>query len=236
MIDPGFQKVVTAAATWLPNALDVPTSGTVYGALLNFEGALAALGDAVNAAPYKAPPQAPILYIKSANTWIPSGAAIPLDGAEAAQMGATLGIVFGQDACKVSAGQALDYVLGYTIVNDVSLPHSSFYRPSVRLKCRDGFCPIGPWIVLRDHIKNPDALAIKVSINGTVVQQNSTANLLRPVRQLIAEVTDFMTLHAGDVLLVGVPENPPLAQAGDQVKIEIEGLGALENSVVGGAA
>lgn len=234
-VDGSFRQIETATGTLFPGDLDVPTRGTVYGTLLNFKGALSALGTAVHEAPYKAPPKAPILYLKSANTWIPYGAPIPLEGVEAVQIGGTLGIVFGQDACRVSVERALDYVLGYTIVNDVSLPHSSFYRPAVRLKCRDGFCPIGPWIVLRDQVPNPDALEIKVAINGNVVQQNTTANLIRSVSQLIADVTEFMTLHAGDVLLVGVPENPPLAKAGDQVRIEIAGIGTLQNTVVNAA-
>src|SRR5439155_26173363 len=129
-------------------AYDVPTIGTVYGTALNFRGALAALGDAVNAAPYNVPPKAPVLYIKPANTWIGYGAPIPLPSDIAAvQIGATLGIVIGRAACRVPAGRALDFVAGYTIVNDVSVPHDSVYRPAVRHQCRDGFCPMGPWIL-----------------------------------------------------------------------------------------
>lgn len=206
-------------------------SRTVYGAALNYKGALAALADQVNQAPYKAPPQAPILYIKTANTFSADGAAIALPAdVKEVQIGAALGIVIGKTACRVPAGQALDYVAGYTVVNDVSVPHASFYRPAVRHKCRDGFCPIGA-TVPRDAVRNPDALAVRVYINDKLVQQNTTANLIRPVAQLIADVTDFMTLSPGDILLVGTPENPPVAKAGDRVVIEIEQVGGLQNAV-----
>ena len=206
---------------------------TLYGVLLNYRGALAALGEAVNKPPYKAPPKAPVLYIKPANTWIGDGAPIPVpSNVEALQMGAALGVVIGRTACRVSAESALDHVAGYTVVNDVSMPHDSYYRPSVRLKCRDGFCPIGATIVERARVPNPDALAVRVFVDGVLRQQNTTANLVRSTRRLIADVTEFMTLAAGDVLLTGVPENAPLARAGQRVAIEIDGVGRLENPLV----
>jgi 5-oxopent-3-ene-1,2,5-tricarboxylate decarboxylase/2-hydroxyhepta-2,4-diene-1,7-dioate isomerase len=208
-------------------------SGTLYGVLLNYKGALAALGDAVHKPPYKAPPKAPVLYIKPANTWIGDGAPIPVPAdVEALQMGAALGVVIGRTACRVPAETALDYVAGYTIVNDVSVPHETFYRPSIRFKCRDGFCPIGAGIVDRARVPDPDALAVRVFVDGALRQQNTTAHLIRSTAQLIADVTGFMTLSAGDVLLTGVPENAPLARAGQRVSIEIEDVGRLENPLV----
>jgi 5-oxopent-3-ene-1,2,5-tricarboxylate decarboxylase/2-hydroxyhepta-2,4-diene-1,7-dioate isomerase len=206
---------------------------TVYGVLLNYKGALAALGDTVNEPPYKAPPKAPVLYIKPANTWIGDGAPIPVPGdVEALQMGAALGVVIGRTACRVPAESALDYVVGYTVVNDVSVPHGSFYRPSIRFKCRDGFCPIGTAVVDRARVSNPDALRVRVFVEGVLRQENTTANLIRPTARLIADVTEFMTLAEGDMLLTGVPENAPLARAGQRVAIEIEGVGRLENPLV----
>jgi 5-oxopent-3-ene-1,2,5-tricarboxylate decarboxylase/2-hydroxyhepta-2,4-diene-1,7-dioate isomerase len=210
----------------------VPTVGTIYGALLNFRGALAALGDAVSAPPYATPPHAPILYVKPANTWIPYGARIPLPpGVPQLLMGATLGVVIGRTACRVPVGRALEFVRGYAVVNDVCEPHASVYRPAIRQRCRDGFCAIGPWIVDRDAVPAPDALALRVFVNGTLRCANTTANLVRPVAWLIADVTQFLTLAEGDVLLVGTPENVPLAGSGDLVRIEIDGVGALENTV-----
>ncbi|HEY9577271.1 MAG TPA: fumarylacetoacetate hydrolase family protein [Pseudobacillus sp.] len=212
---------------------DAPVSGTVYGALLNYKGALEVLGETVNEAPYKAAPKAPILYIKPANTINSHNRPIPLpEGVEALEIGAALGIVIGRTATRISEEEALDYVAGYTVVNDVSIPHESVYRPAIRQKARDGFCPIGPWVVKREEVQNPDRVHTRVYINGGLRQENTTANLIRPVARLLADVTDFMTLNAGDTLLVGVPEKAPLAKAGDVVRVEIEGVGVLENTII----
>ena len=217
----------------MSNSCPSPVRGTVYGTLLNEKAALAALGEQVHEAPYKAPPKAPILYIKPRNTWVGSGASVPvpLDAPEL-EMGATLGVVMGRTASHVTVAEALDYVAGYTVLNDISVPHASFYRPSIRFKCRDGFCPIGPAVVPKDAIADPDQLAVTVSLDGVVVQRTSTANRVRSVAQLLADVTEFMTLHPGDVLSIGVAAGSPLARAGQHVSIHIEGVGVLENTLV----
>ncbi len=212
-------------------------SGAVYGVLLNHREALNELGDAVNLPPYKARPNAPVLYIKPRNTLThaapnaPATVVVPADAVEL-EVGATLGIVIGCTACRVSRASALDHVAGYTIVNDVSVPHTSFYRPSVRLKARDGFCPIGPRVVASDDVANPDDLAVHVYVDGSLVQRTSTGGMLRPVAALIADVTEFMTLAPGDVLMLGVAAGAPHVRAGQRVAIEIAGLGRLENAFV----
>jgi 5-oxopent-3-ene-1,2,5-tricarboxylate decarboxylase / 2-hydroxyhepta-2,4-diene-1,7-dioate isomerase len=210
-----------------------PTSGTVYGTLLNHRDALAALGDQVNAAPYKAPPQAPILYIKPRNTVI--GHRVPVvvpDDAPELEIGATLGIVMGRTAANVAAEDAFGFVAGYTVVNDISVPHASFYRPSMRFKCRDGFCPIGPAVVARALVPDAGALGITVDIDGVTMHRSSTAGLVRPIPRLIADVTEFMTLYPGDVLMVGVAAGAPRARAGQTVVITIQDVGRLENTLV----
>ncbi len=213
-----------------------PPRGTVYGTLLNHRDALAALGEQVHAAPYKAPPKAPVLYIKPRNTWGQPGAAVvvPADAPEL-EMGATLGLVIGRSACRVSAANALGFVAGYVVMNDISVPHAAVYRPSMRFKCRDGFCPMGPVVVANNTI-NPDNLAITVALDGEVVHRSSTAGLIRPMAQLLADVTEFMTLHPGDVLAVGVAAGAPRARAGQRVRITIEGVGELEHTLVAEAA
>ena len=224
----GDRVVPVAEVDW-----DVPTDGTVYGTLLNYQGALAALGDTVHAMPYQAPPKAPILYLKPPNTWVGYGKPIPLPAEiDAVEIGAALGIVIGRTATRVTADAALDYVRGYTVVNDVTLPHASVYRPPIRQRCRDGFCPIGPWVIERAAVLDPDNLTLRVFVDGALRAENTTAHLVRPVAQLIADVTDFMTLSPGDILHVGTPEQAPLARIGERVAIEIEGVGWLENPVM----
>jgi 5-oxopent-3-ene-1,2,5-tricarboxylate decarboxylase / 2-hydroxyhepta-2,4-diene-1,7-dioate isomerase len=216
----------------MSNMFQPPSGGTVYGTLLNHREALAALGDQVNVAPYKAPPKAPILYIKPRNTWAKSGdtVVVPSDTHEL-QMGATLGLVIGRTACKVSVVDAMDHVAGFVVVNDISVPHDSFYRPSMRFKCRDGSCPMGAYVP-RDAVANPDALAVTVAIDGVLVQHTDTGGRVRSVAQLLADVTEFMTLNPGDILSIGVAAHVPLARAGQRVTITIEGVGQLENILV----
>ncbi|MES2098754.1 MAG: fumarylacetoacetate hydrolase family protein [Pseudomonadota bacterium] len=209
-----------------------PRRGTVYGTLLNHHDALAALGAAVHAPPYKAPPKAPVLYIKPRNTWIGPGDAIVVPaGVDELEIGATLGLVIGRATCGVSEAQALSFVAGCVIVNDVSVPHASYYRPSLRFKARDTFCPIGEFVA-RDAIGSLDALGIAVAIDGAFVHRASTAGLIRPAARLLAEVSAFMTLAPGDVLMVGVAAGAPRARAGQRVSITIDGLGRLDNPLV----
>lgn len=213
----------------------MPRYGTVYGCLLNYGSALAALGDQVDAAPYLAPPRAPVLYIKPANTLNAPGAPIVLPpGIDAVEIGPALGLVIGRTACRVAEADALAHLAGYALVNDVTLPHASVYRPAIAQRCRDGFCPIGP-VIAKAGI-DPDGLTVRALVNGVVGIEATTAGLIRPAARLLAEVTAFMTLEPGDVLHVGVPHGAPLAHAGDRVAIEIPGLGRLENHVVGGLA
>jgi 5-oxopent-3-ene-1,2,5-tricarboxylate decarboxylase/2-hydroxyhepta-2,4-diene-1,7-dioate isomerase len=210
-----------------------PVQGTVYGTLLNHADALAALGDRIHAAPYKAPPRAPILYIKPRNTLVGhrQPVVVPCDAPEV-EIGATLGVVIGKTACRVVEADALGHVAGYTVVNDISIPHGSYYRPSLRFKCRDGFCPIGPSVVARKMVSDPNCLEIRVLIDGETVHRSSTEGLIRPVARLIADVTEFMTLHPGDVLMVGVAAGAPRARAGQRVTISIDGVGQLETPLV----
>jgi len=206
--------------------------GTVYGTLLNHRDALAALGDAVHQPPYKAPPRAPVLYIKPRNTWVGDGDAVHVPaGVDALEIGATLGLVIGRTACRVSAGQALSHLAGYAIVVDISVPHGSFYRPSLRFKARDTFCPIGP-VVPADRLLDPDALGIEVAIDGSLAHRAGTAGLVRSCARLLADVSEFMTLFPGDVLSVGVAAGAPLARAGQRVRVSIGGLGRIENPLL----
>jgi 5-oxopent-3-ene-1,2,5-tricarboxylate decarboxylase/2-hydroxyhepta-2,4-diene-1,7-dioate isomerase len=149
---------------------------------------------------------------------------------EEVEVGATLGISFARTASRVSAEQALDCVAGYGIVNDVTVPHQALLRPPMKQKCRDGFCPIGPWVPA-GQIPNPDALEIRAYVNGELRQRSHTGQLRRNVARLIADVSEFMSLAPGDLLLIGVAEQPARARPGDTIAIEIDGIGRLENPV-----
>ena len=171
-----------------------------------------------------------MLYIKPANTHAQDGDAIlvPADVAEV-QVGACLGIVFGRTATRVSAAQALDYVAGYRVVADLSEPHASYFRPALKQQCRDGFCPIGRDLTPAASVANPDALDIEVLVDGQTAQRATTADLVRPVARLIADVTAFMSFEPGDILLAGVPAGAPRLRAGQRYEIRIAGVGSLAN-------
>jgi 5-oxopent-3-ene-1,2,5-tricarboxylate decarboxylase / 2-hydroxyhepta-2,4-diene-1,7-dioate isomerase len=204
-------------------------SGAVYCALLNHRTAVAALGETMHQPPYKAAPKAPILYIKPRNTLAVSGdyVRVPADVAEL-EVGGCLGVVISSTACRLSEADALQHVAGYLIVNDVSVPHPNYYRPAIRYKARDGFCPLGT-VTASAQINNPNALQIRTYIDGKLVQTASTAELVRSVEQLLVDVTEFMTLAPGDVLAMGVAAPAPRVRAGQTVNIEIDGLMTLSN-------
>lgn len=214
-----------------------PPIATAYGTLLNHRDALAALGDAVHQPPHKAPPKAPVLYIKPRHCLAGHGSAVevPAD-AQALEVGAQLGIVIGSDACRVREADALARVAGYTICSDLSVPHASYYRPSLRYKARDGFLPLGPWVLAAQHVPRPDALEVVVHIDGREAQRYTTAGMQRSVAQLIAEVSSFMTLARGDLLMLGAGPAAPLARAGQAVRISIAPIGTLEHRLVAEAA
>ena len=208
-------------------------SGTVYGALLNHRDALAAVGPAANAAPYKGLPRSVVLYVKPRNTLVGPGEDMPVDAeSPELEVGASLGLVIGRVACRVSEGDALEHLAGYTIVHDVSVPHASFYRPQIRLKARDRSCSMGPRVVARRAVGDPQLLAIRVFVDGRLAHESRTADLIRSPARLLAEVTDFMTLVPGDVLMTGVAHGAPRVRAGQQVATEIDGIGRLENRFV----
>ncbi|HUA18628.1 MAG TPA: fumarylacetoacetate hydrolase family protein [Bryobacteraceae bacterium] len=204
----------------------------VYGVALNFRASREALAGQFYQDPYKKPPVAPILYVRPRNTWNVCGAAIPVPrDVEAVRMGGTLGIVIGRTACRVKTQRALDYVAGYTVVNDASIPHDSYFRPAIRERCRDGFCCVSPAMAERDALPDPNQVEVRIRVNGELRCRASTRDLVRPVETLIADITEFLTLRPGDILLTGEPHDAPVARAGDRVRVEIDGLPPLHCGV-----
>jgi 5-oxopent-3-ene-1,2,5-tricarboxylate decarboxylase/2-hydroxyhepta-2,4-diene-1,7-dioate isomerase len=212
-------------------------SGTVYGTLLNHRSALDAVAGEAGKPPYNALPRAPVLYLKPRNTLAAGGAPVEIPaGVAELEAAACLGIVIGRTACRLAEATALDHVAGYLIVNDVSVPHSNYFRPAVRHNARDGFCPLGPRVTPRASVVDPDALVIRTYIDGALAQTARMAELVRRVARLLADVTEFMTLSPGDVLAAGAAAPAPRVRAGESVRIEIDGLGALVNPFVAAGA
>ncbi|NBA97545.1 fumarylacetoacetate hydrolase family protein [Pseudomonas sp. R5(2019)] len=217
----------------MSRALHDVATGTLFGVALNYQGLLNQRLAEFEQAPYKQPPVKPVLFIKTPNTRNGHDCAVVYPhGVERLQPGPALGVVIGKTASRVSVENALEHVAGYTIVNEFSLPEDSYYRPAVKAKCRDGFCSFGPELVPVDQVADPHQLALKLFVNGELRQENSTAHFVRSIPALIAELSEFMTLHEGDLLITGTPEGRVDVLPGDKVEVEITGLGRLANHIV----
>ena len=188
-------------------------------------------------------PEAPLLFAKWQNTLIGPGDPIVIPPVVTkCDYEAELGVVIGERARDVSAENALEAVAGYVCVNDVSARNLQFADGQwTRGKSPDTFCPVGPALVPRSEIPDPQALAIRAILNGETVQESTTANMIFGVADVIAYVTRTITLEPGDLIATGTPagvgafRDPPLfMQAGDEITIEIEGIGSLTNPVVAG--
>jgi 2-keto-4-pentenoate hydratase/2-oxohepta-3-ene-1,7-dioic acid hydratase in catechol pathway len=153
---------------------------------------------------------------------------------------AELGVVIGRRARHVSSEDALQHVAGYTIINDVSARDlQAADRQWLRAKSFDTFAPMGPFLVTREMLKDGSNLRIQLSLNGQMMQNSNTDNLIFKIPELISHISKIMTLEVGDVIATGTPggvgyvRNPPVfMKAGDVVEIDIEGIGKLRNPVV----
>ena len=211
-------------------------SGTLFGVALNYQGLLDQHLAAFQQAPYQKPPTKPVLFIKTPNTRNGHDGVVLHPHGERLQPGPALGVVIGQRASRVSLENAMAHVAGYVVVNEFSLPEDSYYRPAVKAKCRDGFCALGPQLVARDQVANPNQLSLKLFVNGELRQESSTADWVRDIPQLIAEISEFMTLYPGDVLITGTPQGRVDVQPGDQVEVDITGIGRLSNTIAAEAS
>ena len=150
-----------------------------------------------------------------------------------------LGVVIGKTACKVNAAKALDYVFGYTIINDVSARNlQTRHRQWYLGKGLDGFTPSGPGIVSPDEIGDPEALDISCEVNGELRQSSNTRCMIQTIGGAIAEITAGMTLNAGSIIATGAPSGvgmgfdpPRFLKHGDVVRCHIEKIGDLTNPV-----
>ncbi|MFP0450309.1 fumarylacetoacetate hydrolase family protein [Klebsiella quasipneumoniae] len=202
--------------------------GTIFAVALNHRSQLDAWREAFQQAPYKTPPKTAVWFIKPRNTVIGDGEAIPYPPGETVQSGATVALIVGKTARKVAEEEAANYIAGYALANDVSLPEESFYRPAIKAKCRDGFCPLGAL----SPVRNVDNLTIITEINGREADSWHTGDLQRNAAQLLSTLSEFATLNPGDAILIGTPHSRVTLRPGDRVRILADGFPTLENPVV----
>lgn len=216
----------------VPLLAPVPHPGKVIGIGRNYADHARETGAAV--------PDRPQLFAMWANAVVGPGAPIRRPAiTDALDYEAELVVVIGRTATRVPASRALDHVLGYTCGNDVSardLQHGD--SQWVRGKSLDSFAPTGPWIVTADELPDPQTLRIRGLVNGEVRQDDTTAHMLFGVAELIEFITEAITLEPGDLIFTGTPagvghgmDPKRYLAAGDVVRVEIEGIGTLENLV-----
>ena len=181
------------------------------------------------------PPTEPLVFIKAPNTFNGDGqTSVRPNNIEYMHYEAELVVVIGKTARKVSEAEAMDYVAGYTVCNDYAIRDylENYYRPNLRVKSRDGLTPISPHIVPKAAIPDPHNLALRTFVNGELRQEGTTADLIFSIPYLIAYLSDFMTLQPGDMIATGTPKGLSDVVPGDEVVVEVEGVGRLVNRIV----
>jgi 2-keto-4-pentenoate hydratase/2-oxohepta-3-ene-1,7-dioic acid hydratase in catechol pathway len=187
-------------------------------------------------------PKEPLIFAKFPSSIIGPNDPIRWDPAltDAVDFEAELGVVIGTPARNVPVDRALDYVFGYTCLNDVSARDLQFGDGQwVRSKSLDRFCPMGPLIQTADEVPDPGRLGITCTVSGVLLQDATTADLLFSVPELISRLSRSFTLEPGDVIATGTPPGTGwfrdprrLLRDGDEVLVSIEGIGQLRNPVV----
>ncbi|MGZ5194636.1 MAG: fumarylacetoacetate hydrolase family protein [Ramlibacter sp.] len=214
------------AVTWLPPLEPVARPRTILALGLNY-------ADHAKELAFKAPEE-PLVFLKGENalnghrqfTRRPEGVKFMHYECE-------LTVVIGREAKKVQRGDAYDFVRGYTVANDYAVRDylENWYRPNLRVKNRDGATPLGPWLVDAADVPNPMALALSTTVNSKVTQSGNTKDMIFDVPFLIEYFSAFMTLRPGDLILTGTPDGVVDCRPGDVVVTEIEGIGALMNTI-----
>ena len=186
-------------------------------------------------------PEFPVYFSKSPGSL--SGPHDPIrlkPGMERVDGEAELAVVVGKRARDVHEGEALSYVAGYAVLNDVT--NRDLQKARLQwffAKSADGFGPMGPWLVTRDEVKRPHALGIRQRVNGEILQESKTSQMIFRIDMVLADLSRVMTLEPGDVISMGTPggigsaRTPPVVlHEGDVVECEIDGIGTLRNPVV----
>jgi 2-keto-4-pentenoate hydratase/2-oxohepta-3-ene-1,7-dioic acid hydratase in catechol pathway len=231
----GTQGVATGAPRPLAEVrllAPVPRPGKILCVGLNYHDHAKETGQAV--------PTEPVLFSKFANSVVGPGADV-LVPPEAGKVDyeAELAVVIGRRASRVAAADALDHVAGYACANDVSARSLQFLSSQWLLgKAIDTFLPLGPFLVTADEVPDPQALGIRCRVNDELRQSSSTGQMVFGVAELIAYASRTITLEPGDLVVTGTPSgvgmaaDPPwFLSPGDRMRVEIDGLGELDNTV-----
>ncbi|MEX5578331.1 fumarylacetoacetate hydrolase family protein [Pseudophaeobacter sp. A-200-2] len=187
-------------------------------------------------------PEHPILFMKATSAIVgPNDDVVLPRGSVAGDWEVELGVVIGKTAKYVSEEDALDYVAGYCVVNDVSERDFQIKLTGqwTKGKSCDTFGPIGPWLVSRDEVADPQNLSLSCDVNGQRMQSGTTGKMIFSVAEIIAHLSQLMTLHPGDVIATGTPPgvgmgikpDPIYLKPGDVMELEIEGLGRQRQTV-----
>ncbi len=179
-------------------------------------------------------PEEPALFWKPNTSLLPHrGTVIYPTGAKFMHYEVELAVVIGRHARRVRSHDAYEYVSGYTIGNDLVVRDyvTNTFRPPIRGKGWDTFGPLGPYLVTRDEVRDPDDLWLRAYVNDELRQEGNTRDMIFKVPELVEYISRFMTLEPSDVLLTGTPKGISHVHPGDRMRLEIEGLEALENDV-----
>ncbi|QBD77085.1 2-hydroxyhepta-2,4-diene-1,7-dioate isomerase [Ktedonosporobacter rubrisoli] len=226
LCDEAGREYSTDAVSFLPPV----EPRTMIGLALNYKDHAQELSVAL--------PAEPALFFKPLNTLVGHrGQVIYPQGIQYMHYENELAVVIGRRCRNVAEAEAFEVIRGYTIANELTIRDfvQNFYRPPVKAKGWDTFCPLGPYLV-EGEIEDPHKLELRTYINGELRQCGNTQDMLRPIPALIAYITSFMTLEANDIILTGTPKGVSHIYPGDQMRLEIDGLGVLENTVVAEAA
>ena len=188
-------------------------------------------------------PSEPILFTKTCPLTGPNDRIVLPKGAKKGDWEVELCVIMGSMASFVSEDVALDHVAGYAVGNDVSEREFQQERPAgqwTKGKSGDGWAPVGPWLVTKDEVPNPEKLSIWLEVNGKKVQNGSTDKLIFNIKQIVSFVSEYMTLLPGDIIMTGTPpgvgagmDPQQWLNVGDTMRLGIEGLGEQSQSVVG---
>lgn len=221
----GKEYEIKDIEVWLPPI----KPNTMIGLALNYADHAEELG-------LDKPPE-PVLFVKPNSSLIGHRASIVYpNGATYMHYENELAVVIGKHGRNIKAGEAFDYVSGYTIANDVTVRDfvNNYYRPPVRAKGHDSFGPMGPYFVDKEDIPDVKKLELRSYVNDELKQQGNTKDLMRDIPEIIEFISSFMTLSPNDVILTGTPKGLSHIYPGDVVRLEIDGLGVLENTVIDG--